>query len=189
MKYAPEKAVLEQELVELKVREEAHYAKVRKELEAGTRDPNDLSGDEDFYGEERRLQFLIERFPPILEVGDGVSDHGYSDVHPYEVIEVSKSGKKAKVRAMKADRDPEWKPVMHVGGFSAHCSNQHSQRWILSSDPNGSVMEISLRNLKCDPKYNHGLEKIQKWVPVGRKGEIGKTQISAGARKFYDYNF
>lgn len=186
MKYAPEKAAAEAELVKLNDALTEHYRENQKRVEAGEA-IQDIPHD--MYAEERRLERLINSFPPILEVGDGVSIHGYSDVHPYEVIKVNKSGKKVQIRTMKAELDPSWKPNFIPGGFSAHCDNQSEQKWIMESDEEGSVMEISLRNIKCDPKYNEGIERVSKWVPVGQAAELGKYPVSAGARKFHDYNF
>jgi len=93
--------------------------------------------------------------------------YGYSDVEPYEVVRVI-SDKTIEVRAMIATRDPSWQPIMHAGGFSAHCSNQHTQRWFYESDPDAPV------------------KRIRK----GKKGWAkGNFRISAKPRKFYDYNF
>ena len=146
---------------------------------------------------ERREQYAIvdesearmRSEAPILEVGDGMSILGYSDVYPYEVIEVSKSGKKVKMRAMKSTLSPDWKPEVIVGGFAGHTVNNHSQKWIIDSDEDGSILEISHRTIKCNPHHNNGVSKLSKWMPVGEKARVGQMVVGEGARRFHDYNF
>ncbi len=189
MKYAPEKAILEAELVNVIAKIDAICENIRDEIERGVRDPNDCLIPMEFIEEKRNLEIRINMFAPIFEVGDGISRHGYSDIAPFEVIEVSKSGKKIKCRAMKADLDPAFKPEFIPGGFSAHCVNNNEQKWIIESNPDGEIIEVSLRSIKCNPLFNGGLERVEKWVPVGMPAKIGERVISAGAKKFYDYNF
>ena len=93
--------------------------------------------------------------------------YGYSDVEPYEVVRVI-SDKTIEVRAMTATKDPSWKPVFHTGGFTAHCSNQHEQRWFYQSNPDAPV------------------ERIRKSKKGWKKGEF---RISDEPHRFYDYNF
>lgn len=97
--------------------------------------------------------------------------YGYSDVHPYEVIATSKSGKQITLRAMNAEQDPTWKPEFHAGGFLAHCANQNEQRWIITPDESGSVIKAYLRK---DGRFHSA---------------YGKHKIEEKPRKFYDYNF
>ena len=96
---------------------------------------------------------------------------GYSDVHPFEVISISKSGKQITIRAMKAELDPSWEPEIHAGGFVGNCSNQRDQKWIIESDADGAVMKAHKR---ADGKFHSA------W---------GKHRIEAQPRRFYDYNF
>ncbi len=95
---------------------------------------------------------------------------GYSDVDPYEIVRVI-SDKTIEIREMKTERDDSVKLEFHVGGFSAHCSNQHDQKWTISSDETAPVIRIRLgkRGWKC---------------PHGRKFMLGDEPV-----KFYDYNF
>jgi len=95
---------------------------------------------------------------------------GYSDITPYEVVRVV-SDKTLEVRRMKAERDESVKLEFHVGGFSAHCSNQHDQNWFISSDEEGSVIRIRLG--KRGWKDAHG----------------GRYALSDKPVKFHDYNF
>lgn len=187
MKKSLEAIALENELANLKELE-------TKATEEYNNNPDKIREDWDtlykkFILPVKNLEKKIDKIAPILEVGDGVSLKGYSDVAPYEVIEVSKSGKSATIRQMKATLDPSWKPEMIPGGFSAHCTNNHEQKWNLESDPEGSVVKISLRTVKLDPRYNHGNDKATKWVPVGVKAKIGEYPVIYRAMKFYDYNF
>jgi hypothetical protein len=96
---------------------------------------------------------------------------GYSDINPYEVVRVV-SDKTIEVREMDAERDPTWTPEFIPGGFSAHCTNQHSQRWIITSNPENRVVRIRL-------------SKNGFWKSAdGRKFHLGDEPV-----RFYDYNF
>lgn len=96
--------------------------------------------------------------------------HGYSDVTPFEVIRII-SEKTIEIREMKAERDDSVKLEFHVGGFSAHCSNQHQQKWVITSDETAPVKRIRLG--KRGWKDAHG----------------GRYSLADAPRKFYDYNF
>lgn len=100
------------------------------------------------------------------------NQYGYSDVNPFEVVRVV-SDKCIEVRAMNAERDPEWKPEWHVGGFAANCSNQAEQKWLISSDASNPVVRLRLRK-----NGYYGSPKVS-----------GKFQLSDQPIKFYDYNF
>ena len=95
---------------------------------------------------------------------------GYSDITPFEVVNVI-SEKTMEVREMQATIDPTWKPEFHVGGFSAHCSNQNEQRWTYESIEDRQVIRIRLR-------------KDGKWY-----SKQGRHVLADEPRKFYDYNF
>jgi hypothetical protein len=96
---------------------------------------------------------------------------GYTDVNPFEVIRVV-SDKTIEVRAMKIDRDPSYTPEFIVGGFSAHCVNDHAQKWIITSDESARVVRIRLSK-------NKGWQAAD-----GRKFELSDKPV-----KYYDYNF
>ncbi len=104
---------------------------------------------------------------------DRFANHcGYSDVEPFEITRVvGKMGKCIEVRAMKYERDESVKLDFHVGGFSAHCSNQNEQKWIITPNPDGYVMKAYLRK----DGYFHSA-----W---------GRHAIADEPRRHYDYNF
>ena len=95
---------------------------------------------------------------------------GYSDVNPFEIIR-RVSDKTLEIRAMRAERDPSWKPNFIPGGFSGHVDNQRDQRWLIESDSEGAVRRIRLG------KYG------------GKDAHGNRYQISEKPVKFYDYNF
>ena len=96
--------------------------------------------------------------------------HGYSDIDPFEVVKVI-SDKTLEVREMNAERDESVELEFHVGGFSAHCSNQRDQRWHITSDDTAPVIRIRLGK--------------QGW-----KDAHGRSfRLSHKPTKFYDYNF
>ena len=93
------------------------------------------------------------------------------DVHPFEIVQrVTK--KAIHIRAMHAVVDPEFKPEMHAGGRAAHCSNQHEQKWIITTIPLAPIVRIRMH-------------KDGKWYD--KNG--ARYQIAAHPVKFYDYNF
>jgi hypothetical protein len=95
---------------------------------------------------------------------------GYTDVTPFEVVRVV-SDKTIEVREMSAERDDSVKLDFHVGGFSAHCSNQRDQKWFIKSDESAPVIRIRLGK-------------------KGWKSSAGSLfDLSDKPVKFYDYNF
>ena len=96
---------------------------------------------------------------------------GYTDISPCEIVR-RVSDKTLEVRTMKFDKDPNWNPSFHVGGFSAHCSNQSEQKWIISSNPEGRVIRIRL-------------QKDGTW----RDSYGDRYALNAQPIKFFDYNF
>lgn len=182
MKFPAEKAVLEAKLVEANAKvDKMHKLHVDREIAWNVL--------HEAIEEVTKLEKMIDRLPPMFEVGDGVSLMGHTDVTPYEVIEVSKTGKLVTIREMKATRDPNWKPEMVPGGFAAHCINNREQKWILESNPEGTIKKISLRKVKLNPRHNYGMNFVEKWVPVREKVKIGEYPVLPYAKKFYDYNF
>lgn len=95
---------------------------------------------------------------------------GYSDTRPYEVIRWV-SDKTAEIRQMDAELDPSWEPEWVSGGFAGSCTNQHTQTWIYSSNPEYKVIRMRLR-------------KDGRWYSA-----YGRHALSDEPRMFYDYNF
>jgi len=95
---------------------------------------------------------------------------GYSDVEPFEVVRVI-SEKTIEVREMDAERDNSVKLDFHVGGFSAHCSNQRDQKWVITSNPTNPVVRIRFGK--------------QGW----KSADGRRFKLADAPRKFYDYNF
>lgn len=93
----------------------------------------------------------------------------YSDVQPYEVIRVI-SEKTIEIRAMSAELDAEWKPKFDVGGFVGHCTNQKTQKWIITSS--------------SDPVIRMRKQKNGTWKSI-----YGRHKLSDEPVKVYDYNF
>lgn len=96
--------------------------------------------------------------------------YGYSDVNPFEVVRVI-SDKTIEVRKMHAERDESVQLQWHAGGFAGHCSNQRDQRWVITSDPEGSVVRLRLTKRGWQDKH-------------GRRFGLNDQPV-----KFYDYNF
>lgn len=91
----------------------------------------------------------------------------YSDAKPYVVV---KETAKTKVLSpVLVERDPDWKPEMHPGGFAAHCSNQSEQTWLYD----GVDEEMQIRVYKTKRGW----------------GWKGTRFAEDRATYFYDYNF
>lgn len=110
-----------------------------------------------------------------LAPGSRVGIRGWSDIAPGTVVDCSRSGRRVTVRLDRAELHPDWKPELIPGGFSAHCANQHEQKWLITEDPNGPTLDYSLRH-------------DGQWWAVGQKQGSG-SRLVEGWRKFYDFNF
>ena len=95
---------------------------------------------------------------------------GYTDINPHEVVRVV-SDKTMDIREMNAERDDSVKMNFVVGGFSAICTNQGDQQWIITSDESAPVIRIRLGKHGWKDKH-------------GRRYVLGEEPV-----KFYDYNF
>ena len=95
----------------------------------------------------------------------------WSDVDPYEVIE-TRTPKKKIIRAMSAELDKDWKPEVIPGGFLGHCTNQHTQKWNITSCEESKQFPIRLH-------------KDGWW----RDKRGARYRLSDKPVKFYDYNF
>ena len=103
-----------------------------------------------------------------VEVGMFCNDFGYSDVKPFEIIEVSESGNIITIREMEAKLVDGWKPKFVEGGFAGHCTNQNEQEYNYFSKEDGFTMKIR----RSKKGFGKGQFKIS-FVPI----------------KYYDYNF
>ena len=97
--------------------------------------------------------------------------YSYSDVTHYEIVK-KVSEKTIEVRRMKYELINKEDLKFHVGGFAAHCSNLHDQKYTYESDENEEVIRLRLRKdgLFYD-KYGN------------------RYKLSTRPVRFYDYNF
>lgn len=96
---------------------------------------------------------------------------GYSDVCPFEIIKRI-SSKTLVVRSMTAVLDDAFKPNFIAGGFSAICTNNNKQEWVITSNPDGQVLRIRL-------------QKNGTWKDAnGHQYGLNSKPV-----KHYDYNF
>lgn len=80
---------------------------------------------------------------PTPVPGMGVTQFGYSDSHPYEVVAVH-NPTTVEVRPMIAEPDEAWKPDCAPGGFVGHTSNDHERKWKFRSDPTAATVRVKL---------------------------------------------
>lgn len=109
-----------------------------------------------------------------ITVGMGMGGHYPNDTYPYEVIEI-KSDKKIVIRGMKATISPDFKPEFIAGGFCAHCTNNHDQKWDITSNPDGEIKTLTKR-------------KNGRWEQEGVKTGQGMRFSFGKAVHFHDYN-
>ena len=69
------------------------------------------------------------------------NEHFYTDVHPYEVIEIINE-KKVVVRPMRETRKTD--PIIISGGFSGHCINNYDIEYGYESMPDAPTKTIKL---------------------------------------------
>jgi hypothetical protein len=96
----------------------------------------------------------------------------FSDIFPFEIVRCV-NATTIDVRAMDSELAPDWKPEMVAGGFSAHCTNQATQRWIFASNPEREVVRIRFS------------KRYKQWRDAGGRHYC----ISTTPRRFHDYNF
>ena len=82
----------------------------------------------------------MSNFDP--QVGDKVHACFYSDAQPGTVVK--RTAKRCRVRYDNVDKDPSWEPEISPGGFSGHCVNQESQRWVITDNPDGVIHQFFL---------------------------------------------
>lgn len=107
----------------------------------------------------------------LPEVGDGITEHLWSDSHAYTVTMIH--GKTAftaqRDKATRINRD---KDNFTPGGFFGHTDHPDGQGWEYEPDPNGSLKRFTRR-------------KDGTFRSVGR----GTKAATEGRHERYDYNF
>lgn len=103
-------------------------------------------------------------------VGLFANEVGYSDVEPWEIIEITP--KRVRVRRLTAKLKESFKPSFVVGGFGGHCVNSRAQEYDYTSD---------VENRECLLTFN---VKKQRWMSKGVRFIIALEPC-----KYYDYNF
>ena len=117
---------------------------------------------------ERRLRAYKESPAFLFKIRKYCNMRLYTDVRPYEVVKVI-SPKTVEVRPMEA------KPItlpsdFRIGGFSAHCADNHSQTYEYVSNPDNPVVRIRLGK--------------NGWMHAGIRFAMADRP-----KYFYDYNF
>jgi len=116
---------------------------------------------------EKRLKKYLDARPKLkYPVKKYISYYMYSDVAAYEVIR-QVSPTVVEVRALNA-KQTVFPKEFHIGGFSAHCSDNYNQAYEYSSNENAGIKRIHLSS---------------KGWGKGRWGMTEKPYMH------YDYNF
>lgn len=113
---------------------------------------------------------IVEQLKVIPVVGMGANRCGWSDIEPFEVVEI-RTEKLIYIRKCDA-KEGDWKPEVYEGGFAAHVANNHDQKWIVTSNEENPILKIRLN-------------KNGKWQDRNKQ----VYRIEAKPEKFYDYNF
>ncbi len=104
---------------------------------------------------------------PVQEniVGKYLNRHLWSDVHPIGKVIAMKGKSSAVVQKVEVvEGSNKAKMDFHVGGFSAHCSNNYSQQWEYKETEETFVVRLSKRFFK-------------------------QVRVSDSPLYFYDFNF
>jgi len=124
-----------------------------------------------FRATDRTVGAVETQFENLLQPPQYANNYMFSDIEPYEIVRRI-SDKTIEIRPMDAEKDDTVALDFHVGGFSAHCSNQRQQKWIITSNATNPTIRIRLGK-GGDWKDAHG-----------RKFKLNQKPV-----KFYDYNF
>ena len=101
--------------------------------------------------------------------GDGATICHHSDRTACTVVRVSPSGITLWIQQDIATLD-DWKPEIVPGGFSGHCVNNDSQRYVYQPDPDGIMHRARLRK-------------------DGRYRTPNNERVIPERHQFHDYNF
>jgi len=102
-----------------------------------------------------------------LPEGKYFTETGYSQSYPW--VEIKRTAKTVTLAKVNIAPDPEWKPEMIPGGFSAHCTNQSDQTWLYDGYDMSNTRTIRMTK--------------KGWAHKGTR------YIEDRAVEFYDYNF
>jgi len=111
----------------------------------------------------------VEDLRPWPAVGQGATICHYSDSTACTIVWISATRKTIAIQADHAELD-NWKPEMIPGGFSAHCVNNHSQRYRYRPNPEARIRKARLRK---DGTYRL----------------VTREKVIEGRHHFHDYNF
>lgn len=106
------------------------------------------------------------------KVGDGITLHGYSDAEAHTIIK--RTATTITLQRDDAEHVNKKDLAFHVGGFSAHCSNQNGQEWVYTQNTENGTTTIRRR---ADGQYK----------TAGQNS--GAKRASLGRHEFYDFNF
>ena len=115
------------------------------------------------------MKKMLSDYYHEMEVGDRAHVMMWSDIYPVTILR--KTATTLTVRRDKATLDPNWKPDWIIGGFSAHCTNNEDQEWIIEEDPDGEI-EV----FRWSKRLNCFKDKSD-------------CKLLPGWKKFHDYNF
>ena len=128
--------------------------------------------EEKYFPNEICLNVILDGwylyFKENAEVGDGATVCYWSDRHAYTIIK--RTAQSLTLQQDNATLSPEFTPEFISGGFCAHCTNQHEQKYTYEPNPEGSKI-IARWSKKNNGFYWRGLRVIP------------------GRHEFYDYNF
>ena len=119
----------------------------------------------------QRGDFLIRTNTNIKGLPEGIeyfTEVGYSQRYPWFVIK--RTAKTVTLGRVIVRRDPDWTPEMHVGGFSAHCTNQGAQTWLFD-------------------RLDYDYTQVLRYGAKNGWAKDGVRYIEDYAVEFYDYNF
>ena len=109
-----------------------------------------------------------EYFKEAAQVGDGATLHWWTDSDPYTIIR--RTPQSLTLQEDKATLDPDWKPDFRAGGFCGMVVNQHEQSYTYEPNPEGRII-------------------VARWSKKEKRFRFHGQYVTAGRRKFYDYNY
>ena len=127
------------------------------------------------YRKEIKTKFSSSKYEYSFEPKDGyepvsfVNELLYTDIRAYEIVGI----KKKSIVIRELDAKQTGKLVQYAGGFSAYTENS-SQKWELTSNPQNRIKELSLRKDGC-------------WREIGQSQ--GRFHPVPEPCYYYDFNF